>query len=257
MPNKSVANCGTIATESRNTACSGRRGGGLAVAGSNPVTGQQNQSVSQESRANVLTRTISAALMIASLSSIGAAAAPPDAFDTCAQEKDAAARLACFDREIATRRGSAPAPAAPPPSTAATVPTAPAAPAPPRPTTVTPVAAATPTVSPAAQGAAAPAAAAANTDIGLDARQARKERRERGEPDPSRPAPIVARVVRVIPRQPLISAFELDNGQIWEQSEAMSFSAKADEQVTIRHGVLGAFFLKAADGSVVRAHRVK
>ena len=37
----------------------------------------------------------------------------------------------------------------------------------------------------------------------------------------------------------------------------MNFPAKPQEEVTIRPGVLGAFFLKGADGSVVRAHRVK
>lgn len=61
----------------------------------------------------------------------------------------------------------------------------------------------------------------------------------------------MAEVVRVIPREPLISAFQLDNGQTWEQSEAMRFSAEPGEKVTIRHGVLGAFFLKGSDGAVV------
>jgi hypothetical protein len=94
-------------------------------------------------------------------------------------------------------------------------------------------------------------------DVGLDARQLRRERRERGEAEPPPAPPIVARVVRVIPREPLISAFELDNGQIWEQSESMKLAVKPQDEVTIRHGVLGAFFLKSADGSVVRAHRIK
>lgn len=70
-------------------------------------------------------------------------------------------------------------------------------------------------------------------------------------------APIVARIVRVIPREPYIAAFELDNGQIWEQSETMNFSARPRDEVTIRRGWLGSFFLKNADGISVRVHRVK
>ena len=40
-------------------------------------------------------------------------------------------------------------------------------------------------------------------------------------------------------------------------SEAMKMAAKPDQKVVIRHGVLGAFFLKTPDGVVVRVHRVK
>jgi hypothetical protein len=55
----------------------------------------------------------------------------------------------------------------------------------------------------------------------------------------------------------VISAFELSNGQIWEQSEAMRFSAEPQQTVTIRPGLLGAFFLKNAAGASVRVHRLK
>jgi hypothetical protein len=179
----------------------------------------------------VIIRTLSAAFLVVSLST-GAIAAQPDAFDACAREQDPAQRLACFDRETAARHATerAPAPAA---STKE-------APAPKR----------------SAASASAPSRSA-DSDIGLDARQLRKERRERGEPDPPPPAPIVARVVRVIAREPLISAFELDNGQIWEESEATRFSAMPRDEVTIRHGMLGSFFLKGADGTSVRVHRLK
>jgi Tfp pilus assembly protein FimV len=193
------------------------------------------------------TRTIALVFIAASLSTTAATAQRSDAFDACARETDSAARLACFDREIAARRASqasaALAPAAAPPSRFAVT-----APAPAPAATVKP---------PAAPAAASTPAASTTQDIGLDARQARRERRERGEPEPPPPAPIVARVVRIIPREPLIYAFELDNGQIWEQTESTAFSVKPQDQITIRPGVLGAFFLKSADGSVVRAHRVK
>ena len=77
----------------------------------------------------------------------------------------------------------------------------------------------------------------------------------RAQPAPS--AAIVATIVKVIPRRPLISAIELDNGQIWEQSEAKRLSARPHEKVTIRPGVLGSFFLKSADGRAIRVHRLK
>lgn len=87
-------------------------------------------------------------------------------------------------------------------------------------------------------------------------RPAREARPERAAPSPPRPTSIAAKIVKVIPRTPFISAFVLDNGQIWEQSEATRFSAEPQEQVTIRHGAFGSFFLDSADGSV-RVHRVK
>jgi hypothetical protein len=96
-----------------------------------------------------------------------------------------------------------------------------------------------------------------DSDVGLDARQLHRQREERGEGEPPAPGPIVAKVVKVIPRRPLISAFELDNGQVWEQTEAMDFPAAPQQEVTIRTGVLGAFFLKSATGAVVRVHRVR
>jgi len=176
----------------------------------------------------VIIRTLSAALLIVSLST-GAIAQKPDAFDTCAREHDPAERLACFDRETAARhRDQAAAPAAP--HQEAPAPKPPAASAEPR---------------------------SVSSDVGLDYRHLRKARHDRGEQEPPPPAPIVARVVRVIPREPLIAAVELDNGQIWEQSEAAKFSAMPRDEVTIRHGMLGSFFLKGAHGTAVRVHRVK
>jgi hypothetical protein len=173
-------------------------------------------------------RAIYAAMTIALLST-GAMAQQSDPYHACAAEKDSTARLACFDRVDSARH-----PASSAPSAAAAVSIMPAA---------------------------APAASrpAADPDIGLDARQARRERAQRGEPEPApaQSALIVATVVTVIPRTPLISAFELSNGQIWEQAESMRFSAEPQQTVTIRPGLLGAFFLKNAAGVSVRVHRLK
>ena len=205
-------------------------------------------------------RTISFAFILASLS-IAAPARQPDAFDACAHESDPAARLACFDRQTTARGMPDAAPKASPsgketavaPAPAASVATASAAPAAAAAATSTATAAA----KPATPVSATTASAGADRDVGLDARQLHRERRERGEAEPAPPPPIVARVLRVIPRGPHISAFELDNGQVWEQSEAEKFSVSPNEQITIRPGLLGAFFLKGADGNSVRAHRLR
>ena len=192
-------------------------------------------------------RATSAALVMVAFAT-AAAGQQHDAFDACAREHDAAKRLACFDRQVAVRHatdhpGAAPAtsaPAAAAPSKTPTLALPTEAPGPARSVKETP----------------APPSAV-NRDIGLDARERRRERRERGEPEPPPPAAIVATIVRVIPREPLISAFELDNGQIWEQTESMKLATRAQEKVTIRPGVLGSFFLKSADGTVIRVHRVR
>jgi hypothetical protein len=193
----------------------------------------------------VAIRTICAAVIITSLS-IAALAQQPDAIDACAQVKDSTARLACFDRATAARHATQPT-SPPARGTGATAGV----------TSSAPPAAASSAPPASASSAPAAAASAADRDVGLDARALSKERKARGEPKPPAPAPIVAKLVRVIPRQPQINAFELDNGQIWEQSESMDIRAEPQEQVTIKHGIMNAFFLKTADGVVVRVHRVK
>jgi len=174
-------------------------------------------------------------MAIAALSST-AMAQQPDAFDACAPTQDPAVRLACFDHAVSARRATHRVAAAAPPIAPA------------------PVARS----APAAAAAAAPGPArAADPDVGLDAREQRRQRAERGVPDQPPSTAIEATIVRVIPRGPLISAFELSNGQVWEQSESMKFSAEPRQTITIRPGLLGAFFLKNAAGVAVRVHRVK
>jgi hypothetical protein len=180
-------------------------------------------------------RAIFAALTISSLSS-AAMAQQWDAFDACATNKDASARLGCFDQAVATRNAAraaptAAAPAAAAPATAAPVATVPAAAAPVVAAPVLAAAAARPTPAP----------------VGDSGRVT----------EPPLPAPFVATIVRIIPRTPLISAFELSNGQTWEQTESANFAAEPQQAVTIRHGALGAFFLKNAAGVSVRVRRVK
>ncbi len=167
--------------------------------------------------------------MTIALLSTAAMAQQSDVYHACAAEKDSTARLACFDRVDSARYPTASAPS------------------------VAPAVSAGQAAAPAASSTSSPA----DPDVGLDARQARRERAQRGTPEPVQPAAIVATVVRVIERGPLISAFELSNGQIWEQSESMKFSAEPRQTVTIRPGLLGAFFLKNTAGVSVRVHRLQ
>lgn len=158
----------------------------------------------------------------------------PDAFDVCALEQDGARRLACFDRQIAARRAPAAAPAtASAPATAAPSPTTPPTPKP------------LPT-------------RAAESDVGLTARMVSKLHPERAEAGKPARASIEGKVARVIPRRPLISAFELDNGQVWEQNESRDgLRIRPDDTVTISEGPLGGFLLKTNRGETLRVHRVR
>ena len=167
------------------------------------------------------------------------AQSPPDAFDLCAREQNPTARLACFDRQVAARHKSEPVSTSG--HTGTTLSTTPApAPVP------APVAATTGTT------------LSTNGDLGLDARQLRKLHPERADAEKAAPTSFSAKVVKVIARRPLISAFELDNGQIWEQTETVAgLWITPQETVTISAGVMGGFQLRSADGHMTRVHRVK
>jgi hypothetical protein len=97
-----------------------------------------------------------------------------------------------------------------------------------------------------------------NGDLGLDARQLHKLHPERADAEKAAPTSFSAKVVKVIARRPLISAFELDNGQIWEQTETVAgLWITPQETVTISAGVMGGFQLRSADGHMTRVYRVK
>jgi hypothetical protein len=158
-----------------------------------------------------------------------AAQSPADAFDLCAREQNPTARLACFDQQILARHAAKSSLA----STAATTAATPSA-------TVM-----APKTLPDTQ-----------SDVGLDARQLRRQHPERAAGEAA--TGIESVVVKVIERRPLISAFELANGQVWEQSETLTGRwIRPNEHVTIRKGAMGGFTLKSASGVSVRVHRLK
>lgn len=149
----------------------------------------------------------------------------PDAFDLCAREPDSAARLSCFDRATAARHAPIAADHA---------------------------------VSPPSASVAGPASKPPpEAEVGLDAQQRRKLHPERAEPA-KQAAAIQATVLQVTERGPRIAAFELDNGQVWQQTEAVAgLWVKPQETVSITSGALGSFWLRSADGHVARVRRVR
>ena len=192
-------------------------------------------------------RTIAVMLTLGAIPAIAPAQNSPDPLDTCTKQTDATARLACFDHEMQRRHATTP-------TTPTTTPAATGTRAATTPPTVTATPAATP---------AAPASAAANQqhadeNIGLEGTQLHKKLKEQGvEPKPEPVKPIVSTIVRLLPRPDNEYAFELDNGQTWEQAESKTLNVNPHDTVTIQPGVLGAFFMTTQRHQRVRVHRIR
>jgi hypothetical protein len=163
-------------------------------------------------------RTIAVVLTLGALSATAAAQGSPDPLDACTKETDATARLACFDHEMQRRHATTPP---------------------------------------------APASAATNqqhTDenIGLEGTQLHKKLKEQGvETKPEPIKPIVSTIARLLPRPDNEYAFELDNGQTWEQAESKTLDVNPHDTVTIQPGMLGAFFMTTQRHQRVRVHRIR
>ena len=93
--------------------------------------------------------------------------------------------------------------------------------------------------------------------IGLDGKQLRIKRKEEGIQPPT-VKPIVAALTQLRSRPGHQYFFELDNGQVWESTDAEpNLFPGPHETVTIRPGVFGAFFLKTQAGRSIRVHRLR
>ncbi len=170
------------------------------------------------------THRIGRVIGLALFSTLALAQTKQDPLEACYQEPDGAPRLACFNREMQRRQAT---------GTTATV----AAPVTPLPPAATADNAAKDTVSP--QG----------------SEPHEKLRAEKTAPE--RLKPIFATVVRMVPRSHNELAFVLDNGQTWEQAESMeNLNVKLHDAVTIKPGILGAFFLSTPRSQRVRVHRI-
>jgi hypothetical protein len=83
-------------------------------------------------------------------------------------------------------------------------------------------------------------------------------RRKAENVHPEAPKPMVVTLTRLTPRPGHQYYFELANGQVWESTDTEpDLFLNPHETVTIRAGVLGAFFLKTAEGNSIRVHRLR
>jgi hypothetical protein len=152
----------------------------------------------------------------------------------CAAQKQDSARLACFDREVAKLAPLAKRTA---------------------PTQVVPTPATPP--SPAVAVTPPKAASDPNDEFGVSGSLARK-RTEANPSTDSAPKELQAAVtaIKTKPYGELI--LELDNGQVWEQTETKStFLIKEGEKVRIRKHVLGSYFLTTGSGATTRVRRTR
>jgi len=223
-----------------------------------------------------------------SVAQTSSAPADPASLVVCADEKDDAARLACYDWQAARQRAAAksaaqaangagkaangagkasspaasPAPAAaaatvaPAPASAAQAASAPAhaaasaaiAPMPPAP------AAASASASGSASGSVADPG---DPNYGLQGSQLRKAQGREGMPKPPKPQPLVAAVSSVKQYTASEVRVTLNNGQVWEQAESRTgFWLQPGQTVTITPGVLGSFFLTDDQHQRVRVKRI-
>lgn len=142
-----------------------------------------------------------------------------DKLSTCVAMSDDRARLKCYDEEMA-RLGLKPAAAA-------------------------------------ARAPAKPAKAATSEDFGLQGDALRKKKAA-DEPTPAPPEAITARVKSVSERALGELRIELDNGQVWIETEKHAGTAlAAGELVTLKSGRLGSFFLTRQSGPTVRVKRLQ
>jgi hypothetical protein len=158
----------------------------------------------------------------------------PQGVLNCADIKSDSKRLACFDREIARHKPATPDVAS---------------------TQVDPAQAVTPTPSVAPTP---PQKETAKEDeFGVSGRLAR-QRKEAEAKAETRLAELNAGVVKVRTKPFGERVIELDNGQIWEESEKKNaFSIKAGQQVRITQGAIGSYFLVADSGATTRVRRVR
>lgn len=174
-----------------------------------------------------LQRIVWAAAMVATMPvSHAAERAAADRLAACAEERDEARRLACYDEAIAASRKSTktePAPAAP---------ARPAAPE---------------RAAPSATQ--APAAAAANPDsefgvAGSAVARQRSAEEEQQTGGKDKVESLTAHITEVSSRPYGELVMTLDNGQVWVQKKAESrFMAKPGDKVTINAGMLGSFHM--------------
>jgi len=212
----------------------------------------------------------------------------PPSVIACADETDVLKRLSCYDREVARYRapsaaapsgatpgGSAPAAGAAPAPTAgasalapgtsvhgaaAAVPggTTPGSLAPasqPAPAAASSASRPAPTSGAQAASAVTPSPADQRADFGMTGELKRKEQGPKAPPEPAKLEQLTARITALGYKPKGESILTLDDGQTWEEAENTTHVPyHVGDEVTIKRGVLGAFYLSS---SGVRGMRVK
>jgi hypothetical protein len=98
-----------------------------------------------------------------------------------------------------------------------------------------------------------------HADDGVDPVRS-QERTKLGEQanQPTAAGPLVATITRLVPRSGHLYYFELDNGQVWGQTESKAdLLVRPHEGVTISPGALGGFFLMTQGRQSIRVYRVR
>jgi hypothetical protein len=216
-----------------------------------------------------------------------AAQALPPAVVACMDEHDATRRLACYDREVpravaATRRPAAPGSASGAsasgsqltPALSSGTPARASASSAQAPQPTTPPATATTLTSPATAGTPAPTSAAtasprpaAATGASMPAPLSEvdafgmtpqiQQKENHGTPPP-RLDKLSAHITAVSQKPAGESVVTLDNGQVWEEAEATShLPLRTGDNITIKRGMLGAFYMSSRQVLGLRVKRVR
>ena len=207
-------------------------------------------------------RSAGVGLVLAGLATSMSLAQTAESPSPCASVTDDKSRLQCYDAEHAMRmrKGSVPSAAATAPAPAQ----APSAAVPlPAPAASQPVPPAMPARAPVARApvAAAPAPAAPGTatsasDFGSETLPARAAKDASGKAVPKEV--LVARVAAVSGRGKGDYRIELDNGQIWKESDRTGGEApQVGETITVKPGMMGTYFLAGDSGLALRVKRIK
>jgi hypothetical protein len=176
-------------------------------------------------------------LVFGQFSPVALAQDASDPMEVCFRLTDASARFSCYDHEMQRRHAvAAPRSGIVPPTSSA---------------------AAASTANAATTGVTAAAKRPIDDTIGLDGKQLILKRKAEGV-QPQALQPVVAAIATLKPLPGNLYYFELDNGQVWEStdSEPNLFLGR-HETVTLKPGILGAFFLKTPEGNSIRVHRVR
>jgi hypothetical protein len=183
-----------------------------------------------------------------------AAQALPPAVAACMSEQDSTQRLACYDREVpraAATRSSAPS--------AASTTTAPAVPRTRSPASNSAASAAPPAGTTSAPPASTAPASAPSPESKVNAfgLTPQLQAQQSNTPPASVLAKLTAHITAVsqLPRGE--SVVTLDNGQIWEEAEATShLPLRVGDEITIKRGMLGAYYMSTKEVLGLRAKRV-